>query len=221
MRGRFVASTIVASLAVVAAGISFAAIPSADGTIHGCYKKTTKVLRVINAEAGQKCTSDERPLNWNQTGPAGIQGPQGEQGSPGPVGSPGPAGPPGFSTVSIIGGHADNFNVSPDGLIYLDLFGGQLCNASSRCTQTVPADLVLAKPNMQAFTVASHISASLLVNGILEPLNCELTKDNTSCSSAAEVALSEGDLVALVVSDADGGNDGALDFRWTLQVQPP
>ena len=62
MRGRLVAAALVASVAVVAAGIAFAAIPGADGTISGCYKKTTKILRVINAEDGQKCRSDERPI---------------------------------------------------------------------------------------------------------------------------------------------------------------
>ena len=60
------------------AGIAFAAIPGSDGTISACFKKTRKILRVINAEAGQTCRSDERPLSWNQEGP------------PGPTGSPGP-----------------------------------------------------------------------------------------------------------------------------------
>lgn len=71
-------------------GIAFAAIPGSDGTISACFKKTTKILRVINAEDGQKCRSDERPLSWNQEGPAG---PSGSPGLPGPSGSPGPQGP--------------------------------------------------------------------------------------------------------------------------------
>jgi hypothetical protein len=89
MRGRLVASTIVASVAVVVAGISFAAIPSADGTIHACFKKTTKVLRVINAEGGQTCSGEEKPLSWAQTGPPGAAGSPGPQGLPGEQGSPG------------------------------------------------------------------------------------------------------------------------------------
>jgi hypothetical protein len=44
---------------------------------------------VINSEAGKRCRSDERGLNWRQRGPRGprglqgIQGEQGEQGIPG------------------------------------------------------------------------------------------------------------------------------------------
>ena len=86
MRTRLVLGGLAALVAVTIAGISFAAIPGADGTISGCYKKATKVLRVVNAEAGQTCRSDERPISWNQEGPPG---PSGSPGVPGDPGTPG------------------------------------------------------------------------------------------------------------------------------------
>ena len=73
---------LVATLVIVG-GIATAAIPAADGTISACYKKTTKILRVINAEAGQVCNADERPLTWNQAGQPGTPGTDGTNGTDG------------------------------------------------------------------------------------------------------------------------------------------
>jgi hypothetical protein len=213
-----VAAALVASAAVVIAGISFAAIPGADGTISACFKKTTKILRVINAEDGQKCRSNERAISWNQEGPPGPSGSPGVQGV---QGSPGPQGLPGDPSVSIVGGHSENFNISPDATIYVDLLGNQVCNVASRCEQAIPSDLVLSNPHLLAFTVSSHVLTSLLVNGVEQSLDCELMTATLSCSSAVSIALSEGDLVALAVTDADGGNDGVTDLRWTFEVESP
>jgi uncharacterized protein YjbI with pentapeptide repeats len=54
--------------AVVALGTGFAyaAIPGADAVINGCYEKRTGLLRVIDAEAGKKCTQWETPISWSQ-----------------------------------------------------------------------------------------------------------------------------------------------------------
>jgi hypothetical protein len=54
------------------------------GEIKSCYTQKGE-LRVIDAHAGA-CTSDERPLTWNQ------QGVPGTPGQPGPMGSPGLSG---------------------------------------------------------------------------------------------------------------------------------
>lgn len=62
-------------LVLTTTGVAVAAIPDRHGVIHACYKKTTGVLRVINTEPGlvngipnrrvvQRCSSDERPLEW-------------------------------------------------------------------------------------------------------------------------------------------------------------
>jgi|GEM_PF-3350353 hypothetical protein len=77
-------------------GVAWAAIPSQGGSITGCINPTTGALRVIDAGAGQQCSSWERGVTWNQqgpTGPAGATGSVGPQGPAGPVGPQGPAGP--------------------------------------------------------------------------------------------------------------------------------
>ncbi|OVE79437.1 hypothetical protein BVY00_00410 [bacterium G20] len=45
-----------------------AAIPDSNGTIHGCYSNTTRVLTVIDTGLGQTCTTRQTPLNWSQFG---------------------------------------------------------------------------------------------------------------------------------------------------------
>jgi hypothetical protein len=70
------AALIVAIVALIVAlgGVAIASIPSADGTIHGCYNAQGQ-LRVIDAESGASCAPGETALSWNQTGPAGPPGP--------------------------------------------------------------------------------------------------------------------------------------------------
>jgi type VI secretion system secreted protein Hcp len=67
-----------------ASAVGVAAIPSADGTIHACVANADGAVRIIDAEGGATCTAaTEKPLVWNQTGPAGPAGPAGPQGAPG------------------------------------------------------------------------------------------------------------------------------------------
>ena len=58
-----------------AGGIAYASIPDSAGGIHGCYQKANGSLRVVDTEAGGKCSSTENLLQWNQSGPAGPRGP--------------------------------------------------------------------------------------------------------------------------------------------------
>jgi len=91
-------ATVVLVVLLASAGAAYAAIPSADGVIHACYNANSNPsgqLRVIDAEAGAKCAKNEKPLNFNQTGPQGPQGPAGPAGPAGPQGETGPAGPAG------------------------------------------------------------------------------------------------------------------------------
>jgi len=67
---------IVSVLVAAVAGVSYAAIPAADGTISAC-KDQKGILKVINAEAGQTCSGSQQLLTWNQQGP---QGPAGQDG---------------------------------------------------------------------------------------------------------------------------------------------
>jgi hypothetical protein len=100
---------------IVIAGAANATIPGDDGSISGCYVKTTGALRVVDTEASAppKCRSTEIALAWNQTG---VQGETGEQGPAGPAGEQGPAGEPGASgaevyfmrgSEAILGGHKE------------------------------------------------------------------------------------------------------------------
>jgi hypothetical protein len=79
-----------AALFVALGGVSAAAIPSSDGSIHACYDTHGK-LRVVD-DGKLKCPGKQKPLAWSQTGPAGPQGPAGSQGAAGPQGPAGPKG---------------------------------------------------------------------------------------------------------------------------------
>src|SRR5262245_8453122 len=91
-RSRGVLAATIAALAASSVGIAVAAIPS-DGQINGCASKVGGVLRVIDLEKGEKCsTTLERAIAWNQTGPAGAAGAAGPAGPAGAKGEQGPAG---------------------------------------------------------------------------------------------------------------------------------
>jgi hypothetical protein len=78
------AGVFLATVAVmaVAGGVAYATIPDSSGVIHACYGPLG-VLRVIDTDAGQHCTANEKPLSWSQAGPQGPQGPPGPQGPAG------------------------------------------------------------------------------------------------------------------------------------------
>jgi hypothetical protein len=72
---------VAAVLVVLAAAVAAtAAIPDANGVIHGCRNLKSGVLRVIDTDKGQTCSKDEAALTWNQTGPQGPAGPPGISG---------------------------------------------------------------------------------------------------------------------------------------------
>jgi hypothetical protein len=86
---------IAGALAALAVGsIAVAAIPD-GGVIHGCYDRTSGLLRVTDTQTTKPkaCTSSESALDWSQQGPQGPQGPIGPQGPAGPAGPAGPTGP--------------------------------------------------------------------------------------------------------------------------------
>jgi hypothetical protein len=77
-RKRLVLLTAFAVVALATAGgLAYAAIPDSSGVIHGCYKAAGGGLRVIDTDKGATCTTGEKSLNWNQTGPQGTTGPRG------------------------------------------------------------------------------------------------------------------------------------------------
>jgi hypothetical protein len=75
-RARWVVGTAIV-MAVIGAGVAYAAIPDSSGVIHGCYSKTG-ALSVI--DSSQTCGKGTTTLDWNQSG---QQGPKGDTGPAG------------------------------------------------------------------------------------------------------------------------------------------
>jgi hypothetical protein len=95
---RGVAAAFVFLSAIAIAGIAYASIPDANGVIHGCYRKTTGNLIVIDS-GGKGCEEGWKPVDWNQAGPTGPSGPTGPTGT---TGATGPTGPPGALTSAYM-----------------------------------------------------------------------------------------------------------------------
>jgi len=89
------ALAVTALVVVLLAGIASAAVPSANGTISGCYDNRTGDLRVIDSSRGETCRRGETAITWSQQGPAGQNGAPGATGSAGPTGAAGAVGPSG------------------------------------------------------------------------------------------------------------------------------
>src|SRR3954454_5769027 len=92
---RFLLRFALPTVAALGAGaaVAVAAIPSADGTIHGCINPASTppgAARIID-DATQACAAGETPLNWTQPGPVGPPGRAGRAGPAGPPGDPGSA----------------------------------------------------------------------------------------------------------------------------------
>ncbi len=90
-----------AAVAVFGSGVVSAAVPSVDGTFHGCVNNATGVVRVVDeAKSGNLGTCittgpsllRETAISWSATGPVGPEGPVGPAGAPGLPGEPGPPG---------------------------------------------------------------------------------------------------------------------------------
>jgi hypothetical protein len=109
------------ALFVALGGTTYAAIPSPDGKIKGCYQKHGGNLRVI--DPSKHCGSREKPLLWNQRGPAFAA----EQGNPPPTGG------------SIqVGQQSLNVPVSGQLLVIAQWDGGAVtCGATASCSYDV------------------------------------------------------------------------------------
>ena len=59
--------------------LSMAGTNTHAAVIHGCYLEKTGVLRIL-VGANKQCSSNERPIDWNQEGPPGPPGPSGPPG---------------------------------------------------------------------------------------------------------------------------------------------
>src|SRR5262245_849624 len=61
-------------VAIALAGIARATATTSDQVITACYQAKTGALRVIDANASQRCKRHERPLDWNRQGMPGSSG---------------------------------------------------------------------------------------------------------------------------------------------------
>jgi hypothetical protein len=70
-----------ALILMIGGAVAYAQIPSADGTITGCYMKSGGSIRII--DTGASCKSSETKLTWNQKGQPGTNGTNGTPGTNG------------------------------------------------------------------------------------------------------------------------------------------
>jgi hypothetical protein len=176
---RGVAAAFVVVVAVALGGIAYASIPDANGVIHGCYRKTTGELIVIDS-GGKGCEEGWKPLNWSQTGPTGLTGPTGPTGATGATGPTGPTGAlssaylDAFTTVPrpFVPGAAVWFDVAPtaSGIVTI-LPGGDFTALASGVYQ-VTVDL----------QDGSDITAQLSLNGVGVGPSVLLNCANTTCT---------------------------------------
>jgi hypothetical protein len=61
-------------LLALAVGVSYAAIPSANGTISACVKPNGEIQKLVDAEAGETCGGNKHLVSWNEQGPPGLSG---------------------------------------------------------------------------------------------------------------------------------------------------
>jgi hypothetical protein len=99
--GRVVLALAVGGAAFGIATAVQAAIPDAQGVIHGCYA-TNGVAKATNGtplniidSAVASCKANNTSITWNQKGPTGAKGTTGATGHSGPSGARGPSGPSG------------------------------------------------------------------------------------------------------------------------------
>ncbi|HEY9470065.1 MAG TPA: hypothetical protein VIQ76_10685 [Propionibacteriaceae bacterium] len=71
-RSRLVIALASMAIAATGIGIANAQIPDTNtSAVHGCYSTSGGALRVIDYDAGQRCTATERSLTWSHTTPQG------------------------------------------------------------------------------------------------------------------------------------------------------
>jgi hypothetical protein len=79
MLSKLIKATVLFSAVAVAAGVAYAAIPSANGMISAC-KGPSGQIQLIDKEAGESCVGQQQLVEWNQQGPQGPAGPAGPAG---------------------------------------------------------------------------------------------------------------------------------------------
>jgi hypothetical protein len=89
-------------LGASAFGLVNAAIPHSVTKVFVACRASGGTIRIIDHQAGSRCQSTEKTLQWNQRGPAGPPGPAGADGADGSAGADGPQGPAGVSGYEVV-----------------------------------------------------------------------------------------------------------------------
>ena len=238
MAGKFTPNRNLLAIALVAvlaaAGVGYAAIPSADGTVKACYATTNALLLGIPHSKGdlraidtnEACRSYEKPVSWSQRGPqgdTGAQGPQGIQGVKGDKGDPGAPAPGSENSTVFIGGSSGvlpsagsaEFTLPPSGT---GTFGATFNNSNE---QLVPVAMT-ARDLVVHIDAAPRSSASrtfiLFLKGgePTERLSCTIAGDEqTACNSGPQsFAIPAGGIVGLFSHNAVGPTETRAQWGW-------
>jgi hypothetical protein len=172
-----------AAFAVALGGVTYAAIPAPDGTVHACHD-ARGALRVIDSDAA--CEKSETALNFAQTGP---QGPQGSPGQTkllnftrkGAVNVPRKAGVP-------VGG----FDL-PEGKWALTFTGGVKIPGTN--AMSIPTDQKARAAALNAYRVA----------GFGAPVTCKMTVGDGSVRTTVGYSSLIGLLLPAVQRQSGGG----------------
>jgi hypothetical protein len=100
-RTRLIAgAAVIAALAGGGSAVALATDSSAN-VYQSCLQHNNGTLYHVklNASTPPRCRRDDKPISWNQTGPAGLRGAPGPAGAAGATGAPGQKGDPGPSDV--------------------------------------------------------------------------------------------------------------------------
>lgn len=177
MRGIGVALAIVGASTFVGVSTASAAIPDPTGVIHACRGNALGLIRVIDPANGQQCRANETALDWNNTGPAGVQGDKGATGDAGAAGAKGVIGDTG-----PVGSKGPTGDAGPAGGPALVDTTEATVTGSTTMTTTDPTSIISVSPAAGSYLVRAHTTLVDIKND--EFWTCQLTVNGAAFSTA-------------------------------------
>lgn len=179
--------------------------------IRACVWNHFGNIRIITAN--QKCSRNEKELNWNIIGPPGQQGPTGPSGPPGSKGSDGLPGK-GGSVFTLKGNAGTEFSCS-------SIAGGAgACEPERQVPMPSNGKLVsfAVNPFVNTNTVGGPAKITVLVNDTPTALEVEIPPGSMSIETVfASVDILPGDLV--VIQSYNPASDGSLTYNASLEYR--
>jgi hypothetical protein len=231
----FVIGAIGAAAATVAGGltIAYAAVPSADNTITGCYT-TGNPLRIVDTDAGQTCASGETTLSWGggmrfrgvwKDGPGPGVPPAGLYAStkkgdvirievpPNKFGCTTPKG----SWVNVVGSYAYPCLEFPQNWAPLALDGAQGNNADTHWVSLTASGSVRASSDAGVTTYSGTGYAYVKIPTVPDPSKCGLSATVTDYATKATAAAQVySDHVLVTTRDNVAGSWAAVPVDLTV-----